>query len=68
MVYDDIHGIANQGNMTPVRSAVEMAVVPHNLVRGGQYAHEPNGNKWAWSNRLGQWVLFEVGNENGKEE
>jgi len=59
---DELHGSKDNGNVLTVRSAKEMALVPHNLSPMAMLADEPNGNRWGWSNHLEMWVLYEKGN------
>jgi hypothetical protein len=51
---DDCHG-----NNIEVRTAKEMALVPHDLKCKATLADEPNGKRWGWSDRLGLWVRYE---------
>ena len=63
LVFDTFHGAKSNGYMVAVRTAQEMAVVPHTLSPMGQLADEPNGNRWGWSDHLSAWVLYEVKEE-----
>ena len=63
-IADELYGSPATNNMITVRTAVEMALVPHTLSPMGQFATEPNGNCWGWSSRLQSWVLYETVNRN----
>lgn len=60
IISDKTYGSPLKGNRCAVRTAVEMAVVPHRLSTKGFLAYEPNGNCWGWSGRLEMWVLYET--------
>lgn len=59
-IADELHGSPANDNLITVRTAVEMALVPHSLSAHGRLATEPNGNCWGWSNHLQSWVLYET--------
>ena len=60
MIADELYGAPSNANLCAVRTAAEMAVVPHSLSPMGQLAKEPNGNCWGWSDSRQLWFLYEV--------